>query len=129
MSASEASDASDQSDEDASGLSQSTMANHTTESVQNNALSVGYRTLAHDYKFPRDSGSEQPVIDEILSIKTFWNAHANQLPTISALAFEYAFLVCSSAGVERSFTFYNKFLEEERQRMDSKTLKYLLFMC
>ena len=37
MSASEASDASDQSDEDASGLSQSTVANHTTESVQNNA--------------------------------------------------------------------------------------------
>ena len=62
------------------------------------------------------------------AIRDFWEGAKTLLPELAKLAFQYAFLVSSLPGVERSFSYYRKILEPERKRLLSKTIKHLLFL-
>ena len=42
-------------------------------------------------------------------------------------AFSYAFLVCSSAAIERTFSYFNNLTEEDRLSLEPETIKKLLF--
>ena len=81
--------------------------------VPPNELS-GYRILARDYSFEpsENEDSLEGFAREMQQIKDFWASCSTQLPNLSKLALTYAFVLCSSASVERCFTYYNKLLED-----------------
>ena len=75
--------------------------------------------IAEAEKFMEASLKNRPIQD-------FWEGAKTLLPELGKLAFKYAFLVSSSSGVERSFSYYRKILEPERQRLLPKTIIHLL---
>ena len=65
---------------------------------------------------------------EVQNVRDFWSANRNTLPNLYKLAEKYAYLVATSAAVERAFSFYNKLLSDDRRRLDEATLDKLLFI-
>ena len=58
----------------------------------------------------------------------FWKSNRMILPNLFDIVRQNAYLVGSSAGVERSFTYYSKILSDERHRLTGKTLEKLIFL-
>ena len=50
------------------------------------------------------------------------------MPNLAKLAFKFAFLISSSASVERSFSKLDKVQKGDRKSLNSETLKFLLFL-
>ena len=70
----------------------------------------------------------EDVEAEVQNVRAFLSASRNTLPNIYKLAEKYAYLVVTSAAVERAFSFYNKLLSDDRRRLDEAILDKLLFI-
>ena len=49
------------------------------------------------------------------------------MPKLAKIALNFGFLP-SSASVERTFSYYNKLLREERECMEEKTIEQVLYL-
>jgi len=66
-------------------------------------------------------------IDES-ELDVYWNNLATRLPILSQIAFDYIWLPISSCAVERRFSLYNTFLDNDRQNLSKESLKQLNMM-
>ena len=67
-------------------------------------------------------------LDSERSLKDFWTANNDVLPTLSKIAGKHAFLYSISAEVEKSFSAYKRILSEDRSRLKYTTLEMLNFL-
>ena len=67
-------------------------------------------------------------LDSERSLKDFWTANQDVLPTLSKIAGKHAFLYSISAEVEKSFSDYKRILSVDRSRIKYTTLEMLNFL-
>jgi hypothetical protein len=65
---------------------------------------------------------------EFSELDEFWDKVTLQLPLLEKIARNYIWLPISSCAVERSFSAYNKILDDDRQNLSPESLKYLTMM-
>ena len=90
-----------------------------------------YRRLARQYtapEFDQDTDVLKQLKTEIQAIRDFWTANSRLLPTLAKIAWTYSFIICSSASVERTFSYFNNLYENDRERLEPATVKKLLFL-
>ena len=64
----------------------------------------------------------------VQAVYDFSRGQKNTLPALSNIAMDHAFIISSSAPVERVFSYYNKLLQDDRSRLIEEHLKQLLFL-
>ena len=92
---------------------------------------VAYRRLGGTFSsvFTAENMYEITFIEkEVLAIQSFWARHVLEMPNLAKIAHVYAFLPGGSSSVERTFSYYNKLLSDERRSLDVKYLEALLFL-
>ena len=91
-----------------------------------------YRVKASEFVInvppPEDTSDIDEIKRQLEEIREFWEGVAAQIPKMYFLAMTYGFIVPSSASVERVFSYFNKVLTEDRQKLAPETLKQLLFL-
>ena len=91
-----------------------------------------YRVKASEFVInvppPEDTSDIDEIKRQLKEIREFWEGVAAQIPKMYSLAMTYGFVVPSSASVERVFSYFNKVLTEDRQKLAPETLKQLLFL-
>ena len=89
-----------------------------------------YRQLARHFSthLPDAQWSLEDIKTEFGAVHDFWKCNLNTLPLMSKLATKHAFLVGSSACVERAFSYYSKILSDERTSLDENNLRMLMFL-
>ncbi|GES99952.1 zinc finger BED domain-containing protein RICESLEEPER 4-like [Rhizophagus clarus] len=65
---------------------------------------------------------------EFSELNEFWDKVSLQLPLLEKIARNYIWLPISSCAVERSFSAYNKILDDDRQNLSLESLKFLTMM-
>ncbi|GBC06716.1 hypothetical protein RclHR1_00700015 [Rhizophagus clarus] len=65
---------------------------------------------------------------EFSELNEFWDKVSLQLPLLEKIARNYIWLPISSCAVERSFSAYNKILDDDRQNLSPESLKFLTMM-
>ena len=65
---------------------------------------------------------------EFANLNEFWNKVSLQFPILEKIAHNYIWLPISSYAVERSFSAYNKILDDDRQNSTTESLKMLTMM-
>ena len=65
---------------------------------------------------------------EFSELNEFWDKVSLQLPLLEKIARKYIWLPISSCTVERSFSAYNKILDDDRQNLSPESLKFLTMM-
>ena len=65
---------------------------------------------------------------EFADLNEFWDKVSLQLPILEKIARNYIWLPISSCAVERSFSVYNKILDDDRQNLTTNSLKMLTMM-
>ena len=89
----------------------------------------GYRQLCRNVcTITENNFTLEDLRKENESIKDFWVGCETNLPNLSRVALTYGLLVCSSACVDRIFTYYNKVLSPDRANLKPETLKQLMFL-
>ena len=85
-----------------------------------------YKQLAR--VFNDNCGNDSSYTETLREILNFWKGFETLMPSLAKLAFKFAFLISSSATVERSFSKLDKILKEDRKSLNSENLKCLLFL-
>ncbi|GES86793.1 transcription factor E2F6 isoform X1 [Rhizophagus clarus] len=65
---------------------------------------------------------------EFSELNEFWDKVSLQLPLLEKIVRNYIWLPISSCAVERSFSAYNKILDDDRQNLSLESLKFLTMM-
>ena len=65
---------------------------------------------------------------ECQNVSDFWKSNELLMPNLFALASRYCFMPNNSAAVERTLSYYNKVLSNERRNLELKTLAETLFL-
>ncbi|GET66536.1 zinc finger BED domain-containing protein RICESLEEPER 2-like [Rhizophagus irregularis DAOM 181602=DAOM 197198] len=65
---------------------------------------------------------------EFSELNEFWDKVSLQLPLLEKIAQNYIWLPISSCAVERSFSAYNKILDDDRQNLSPESLRFLTMM-
>ena len=85
-----------------------------------------YKQLAR--VFNDNCGNDLSYTETLREILNFGRGNETLMLKLAKLVFKFAFLISSSAGVERSFSKLDKVLKEDRKSLNSETLKCLLFL-
>jgi hypothetical protein len=65
---------------------------------------------------------------DFTELNEFWDKVSLQLPLLEKIARSHIWLPVFSCAVERSFSAYNKFLDDDRQNLSPELLKFLTMM-
>ena len=97
---------------------------HFNDSVNENERKT-YKSLCRKFKSML-TGMNHCTIQglqlECQNVSDFWESNELLLSNLFALASRYCFMPNSSAAVERTFSYYNKVLCNERRNLEPKTL-------
>lgn len=86
-------------------------------SVSNTSAEVQVQTYLSEKTTPKSSGPLQ-----------YWKEHANQFPSMAAVATQYLCAPCSSVDSERLFSAVANILDEKRNRLKPEKVEMLVFI-
>ena len=90
------------------------------------AEKFGYRILVREFQL--NYSADLSIQEELQQVRDFWVSMSNKLPILAKIAETYGFAVCSSAAVERVFSYFHKLLTDDRHNLGLKTIKELMFL-
>lgn len=88
-----------------------------TRSVSSTSAEVQVQTFLSEQTIPKKSNPLQ-----------YWKEHANQFPSIAAVAIQYLCAPCSSVDSERLFSAVANILDENRNRLKPEKVEMLVFI-
>ena len=86
----------------------------------------GYRILAGEFQL--NYRVDLSTQEELQQVRDFWVSLSNKLPILAKIAETNGFAVCSSAAVERVFSYFHKLFTDDRHNLGLETIRELMFL-